>query len=125
VTGSRDLAQPGQRVVVVGPCASGKTTLAIRLRECGIDARVCGQEHSAIRNLWLRMEPDILVALALDLETLRERRSPRWPKRLYDVQMERLRDAYAAANVVIDTSSTSPDDMVARVLALMAPGTVN
>ena len=118
---NRDPATPAQRIVVVGPCASGKTTLAGRLRELGFDARVCGQEHTEIHNLWLSLEPDVLVALTLDLATLRARRSPSWPERLYHVQQERLRDAYAAADVVIDTASTPLDDVVARVLALVTP----
>jgi shikimate kinase len=125
VTAIRDTGKPAQRIVVVGPCASGKTTLASRLCELGLDVRVCGQEHSEIHNLWLKLEADVLVALTLDLATLRARRSPTWPERLYDVQQERLRDAYAAADVVIDTASTPLDDVVARVLDAMAPGSVN
>jgi hypothetical protein len=125
VPGSRDMETPRQRIVVVGPCASGKTTLASRLRELGLDVRVCGQEHSEIHNLWLKLEPDVLIALTLDLATLRARRSPAWPERLYDAQQERLRDAYAAADLVIDTASTPLDDVVARVLDAMAPGSVN
>ena len=108
------------RVVLVGPCASGKSTLAARLAAAGIDARVCGQEHSAIRDLWRKMHPDLLVALDVDLETLRERRSPTWPERLYEVQRARLAGAFAAADLVIDTAATDPDDTAAQVVALVA-----
>ena len=108
------------RVVLVGPCASGKSTLATRLAAVGIDARVCGQEHSAIRDLWKRMQPDLLVALDVDLETLRERRSPTWPERLYEVQRARLAGAFAAADLVIDTAATDPDETAAQVVALIA-----
>ncbi len=111
----RSRAQP--RIVVVGPCASGKSTLAGQLRALGHDVRVSGQEHSSIHNLWQKLDHDVLVALEIDLETLRARRSESWPQAIYDLQQERLRGAYDAADVVIDTASTPPDQVLAQVLA--------
>jgi broad-specificity NMP kinase len=110
------------RIVVVGPCASGKSTLANQLRELGHDVRVSGQEHSSIRNLWQKIEHDLLVALETDLDTVRARRSPSWPEDIYQRQQERLRDAYAAADVVIDTAVASPDEVVRQVLDLIGGG---
>jgi GTPase SAR1 family protein len=110
----------GPRVVVVGPCASGKTTLVENLKSVGVDARVSGQEHSAIRNLWQRLEPDVLIALDLDLETLRERRYPTWSAGLYDVQHRRLEEAFEAADVTIDTSETPEEDVLEVALAVIA-----
>jgi len=55
-----------RRVVVVGPCASGKSSLVAALAALGYDARVCGQEHSIIRELWRHSAPDVLIALAVD-----------------------------------------------------------
>lgn len=108
------------RVVVVGPCASGKTTLVESLRAAGVDARVSGQEHSAVRDLWQRLDPDVLIVLDLDLATLRDRRQPTWPAVLYDVQHERLRGAFAAASAVIDTSRASPAEVLGTALAAIA-----
>lgn len=110
----RDGSRP--RIVVVGPCASGKSTLANQLRELGHDVRVSGQEHSSIRNLWRKIDHDVLVALEIDLDTVRARRSPSWPEDVYQRQQERLRDAYAAADIVIDTATASPDEAVRLVL---------
>lgn len=107
------------RVVVVGPCASGKSTLVESLRAAGIDAHVSGQEHSAIRDLWRRLDPDLLVFLDVDLGTIRERRSPHWPEQLYQVQHSRLHGARETADLVIDTAVTSAGDTSARVLALI------
>jgi shikimate kinase len=111
----RSRAQP--RIVVVGPCASGKSTLAGQLRELGHDVRVSGQEHSSIHNLWQKLDHDLLIALEIDLETLRARRSESWPQAIYDRQQERLQGAYDVADVIIDTANTPPDEVVAQVLA--------
>ncbi|HEX5503007.1 MAG TPA: hypothetical protein VFW96_10315, partial [Thermomicrobiales bacterium] len=51
-------ARAGPRVVVVGPCAAGKTTLVARLRARGHDAAVCAQEHSGVPYLWQLTRPD-------------------------------------------------------------------
>jgi len=121
---STDDSQPpdraGPRVVVVGPCASGKTTLVENLRAAGVDARVSGQEHSAIRDLWRRLEPDVLIALDLDLATLRDRRQSTWPASLYEVQHARLREAFEMADAVIDTSRASAEDVLGMALAVIA-----
>ncbi len=109
-----------RRIVVVGPCASGKSTLTNRLRDLGFDARVCGQEHSAIRHLWSRLRPDLLIALDVDLRTLRRRRHPSWPECLYRVQRGRLEYAFRSANLSIDSSTVSAEGAVQQVLAWIA-----
>lgn len=92
-----------RRIVVVGPCASGKSTLARALTDAGYDAKVCGQEHSGVRDLWRRLNGDVLVALDLDIATLRARRGESWPAELLARQHERLAGAYAAADLVLDS----------------------
>ncbi len=109
-----------RRIVVVGPCASGKSTLTHHLRDLGFDARVCGQEHSAIRHLWKRLQPELLIALDVDLRTLRRRRHPSWPERLYRVQRERLEFAFRSADLSIDSSAVSATSAVDQVLAWIA-----
>lgn len=105
-----------RRIVVVGPCASGKTTLMNHLRDLGFDAKVCGQEHSAIQHLWKRLQPDLLVALDVDLGTLRERRHPAWSERLYQTQQQRLQSAFRSADLSIDSTSASAERVVETVL---------
>lgn len=102
-------------IVLVGPCASGKTTLARELAKSGIPVRICGQEHSSIRELWRTLDPDILVALVIDLPTLRARRHEHWPEHLYSVQRRRLASAVATADLVIDTTRVSPAQAAAMV----------
>ena len=114
-----------RRIVIVGPCASGKTTLADTLRARGLDASVCGQEHSDIPTLWNHTRPDIVIGLTVSLAALRERRGADWPDALYRRQLERLSNAFAIADLLIDTTTTGPDAAVetgiARVLSRPGP----
>lgn len=114
----------GPRVVVVGSCASGKSTLVEALRANGVNASVCAQEHSAIPKLWNHTEPDLLVLLHVDLETIRARRSPNWPEQIYVEQQKRLANARLAADVVIDSRSTSIDASTEVVLETLRSRTV-
>ena len=112
------------RVVVVGPCASGKSTLVEGLRRLGFEATACGQEHSEIPTLWRHTDPDVVVALEVDLATIRERRGvTEWPGWLYDAQRRRLRQAEAAAAIHIDTTLVDAEaalDLVAAHLGKRA-----
>ena len=109
-----------RRIVVVGPCASGKTTLVTRLQALGYDALVSGQEHSAVRDLWRRTGPDVVIALDVDLATIRRRRSPEWPEQIYRAQRLRLERAFAAANLIIDTNAHDEDAVAGLVMAWLA-----
>ena len=101
------------RVVVVGPCASGKSTLVRGLRALGYEASVCGQEHSEIPTLWRHASPDVLIALDVDLATVRRRRGADWPERLHLVQKRRLAGAMAAADLVLDSSALDAEALLA------------
>lgn len=110
----------GRRIVVVGPCASGKSTLARALIEAGYDAKVCGQEHSCVPDLWRRLDGDVLIALDLDIETLRARRGKSWPAELLSRQHERLAGAYAAADLVLDSASHDQRSVFNAVMRLLS-----
>lgn len=109
------------RVAIVGPCASGKSTLAEGLAARGIDAYAVGQEHSIIANLWSRRGPDRLILLDVSLDRLRARRaSPTWPCWIYELQLERLSDARTHADLVVDTSAIAREAVVERVAEYLA-----
>lgn len=93
------------RVVVVGHCGAGKSTLVAGLREHGIDAVTSAQEHSIVADLWRRRGADLLVYLDIDLDTIRRRRGNHWPESIYRVQEARLAGAREAADIVIDTAA--------------------
>lgn len=109
-----------RRIAVVGPCASGKTTLVDALVARGYQAYAVGQEHSVIRDLWKRRGPDLLIALDLDLEVVRQRRSPTWPAEIYAVQHERLKPAFEAADLLIDTGEHDIESTIGMALDLLA-----
>ena len=110
---------PAPRVVVVGPCASGKSTLVAALRAHGYDASVSAQEHSVVPRLWQRSDPDVLIALVVNIDAVRKRRDATWPGWLHDVQEVRLADAQDAADLVIDTSDLGADDVAERAIQFL------
>ncbi len=106
-----------RRVVVIGPCASGKTSLSNRLQRLGYDAHACGQEHSDIPTLWEHQRPDIVIGLTIDLPTLRARRhSASWSDRLYSRQLDRLRSGFARADLVVGCDDIDQDAVLATVV---------
>ncbi len=62
-------------LVVVGPCAAGKTTLVTGLRAQGFAAaRLVAQEHSGVRDLWARRgRPQALIYLDAQPATMNRR----------------------------------------------------
>ena len=108
-----------RKIVVVGPCAAGKTTLVTALRALGYDARVSGQEHSAIPTLWQLSHPDVLIVLDVDIAAVRDRRGGQWPEWLHDLQVQRLDAASRAADLSIDTSALRAQAVVDRVVAYL------
>jgi adenylate kinase family enzyme len=100
------------KIVVVGGCGSGKTTVASLLRDAGHEAWVVGQEHSAIADLWRRKDPEAVVFLDVSLETVRNRRGEHWPEWLYHRQVDRLKSARSAADVIVDTGSLGVEETI-------------
>ena len=104
---------------MVGPCAAGKSTLVAALRALGYDAHVSGQEHSEIATLWRHSDPDVLIALDVDITAVRDRRDGSWPEWLHDRQVQRLTNASRAAHLAIDTTTLSAQSVVDRVIAYL------
>ena len=110
----------GPRVVIVGPCAAGKTTLVSRLHALGFDAHACAQEHSGVPYLWQLSEPDLLVFLDADRATIGARRGYEWPAPLNDAQQARLAHARAHADLYLDSGPLTPDEVAARAADFIA-----
>jgi ATPase subunit of ABC transporter with duplicated ATPase domains len=115
----RAAATESRKIVVVGPCAAGKSTLVSALRTRGYDAHVSGQEHSEIATLWQHSQPDVLIALAAEISAVRDRRGDSWPEWLHDLQVRRLAAALRAADLAIDTTRLSTQAVLARVIAYL------
>ena len=110
------------RVKVVGPCASGKSALAARLRELGFDARSAAQDHSYVPDMWRRLEPpDILIYLDVSLGVARERGriGAGWSQAYLDEQKHRLRHARAHCELYLNTDGMCEEEVVDQVLAFL------
>lgn len=112
------------RIMLVGPCAAGKSTLAAALQARGYDAHGCAQEHSTVPHLWALSEPDLLIYLSVGLAAIRRRRAdPSWPAFIYVEQQQRLAHALAHCDLYIDTAPRDPAGVLAVALAGIAAAT--
>lgn len=113
----RDGQPEGQRVVVVGPDAAGKTTLVRQLQALGYNARSCAQEHSYVPDMWrVLARPDFLVFLDARLETIAQRRFIDWGQERLDRLAERLAHARRHCDLYLPTDGLSPDEVSERVV---------
>lgn len=107
---------PLQRIVVVGPCASGKSFLAEALRENGYNAHASAQEHSYVQTMWLMTNPSHLIYLDADLNAIRKRRTISWGQDYLDEENKRLAYARESADIIIDTAQLAPADVLKQAL---------
>jgi hypothetical protein len=107
-------------VIVVGPCAAGKSSLVARLRAAGVRARSVSQEHSYVPYMWLRHSPDVLIYLDLHLETARRRRRPTWTQRMLDDQHHRLAHARTYCHLYLPTDHLGPEQVAHEALQFLA-----
>jgi deoxyadenosine/deoxycytidine kinase len=109
------------RIVVVGPCAAGKSTLVANLRPRGHDIRSCVQEHSYMPDLWERFsKADVLIYLDAELPTIarRQRRSD-WTQERLDVQRERLAHAREHCDFYLATDNLAREEVAECVEAFL------
>ena len=104
------------RVAVTGVCASGKTTLVHNLRHENVDAYNVAQEHSLVKTLWNKKNPDLLVMLDATLPIIKLRRSVPWGEERLVAQHERLKNAKENANIFIQTDQLSKEEVTGQVL---------
>lgn len=101
----------------VGPCASGKSTITSELEALGFQTRHIAQEHSYVKDMWLRLtKPDILIFLQASFPVTVKRRNLNWREKDYFEQQRRLAHAREHADLVIDTDNLSVDEVVQRIL---------
>ncbi|MBM3153293.1 MAG: hypothetical protein FJZ96_13995 [Chloroflexi bacterium] len=91
-------------VGLVGPCASGKSTIKSRLEEMGYRVRHIAQEHSYVPDMWQKItQPDILVFLDASYPVTCARRNLDWSEADYAEQQRRLAHARAHADLYLLT----------------------
>lgn len=107
-------AYPISPLVLIGVCASGKSTLAQELEVLGVKARAVAQEHSQVHDLYRRSGHWVVVLVA-NWDTVHRRRQLSWDLDFYRAEWERISDARKAAALIVHTDWLSPVDVAARV----------
>jgi len=93
-----------QRILVVGPCASGKSAVVEALRQQGYNAHSAAQEHSHVQTMWLMNNPTHLIFLEVNMANIRQRRSVSWGEDYLQEERRRLAHAREHADIIIDTN---------------------
>jgi deoxyadenosine/deoxycytidine kinase len=105
---------------VVGPCASGKSTLITGFNLENIRFRHIAQEHSYVAAMWQRLtNPDFLIFLDASYPVTLQRRNLNWTMDEYQEQHRRLSHARIHADCYILTDDLSPVDVRNRVLEFL------
>ncbi len=106
---------------IVGPCSSGKTTLAKRLREADYTVKEIMQEHAAAPDMWQRItDPDVLIYLDVDPAEAAEREGLERPSSWWRAEREvRLAHARQHCDLYIDTTGLRPREVYARARAFL------
>jgi deoxyadenosine/deoxycytidine kinase len=108
-----EISRACPRIVVVGPCAAGKSTLVANLRPKGYDIRSCVQEHSYMPDLWKRFsKADVLIYLDAQLPTIaRRQQRGDWTQERLDVQRGRLAHARDHCDLYLATDSLTSGEV--------------
>lgn len=107
--------QQNPLIVIVGVCASGKSTLARGLKALGYNVRTFAQEHSVSGRLWQRLDPDFLIFLECSYETIRRRKRISWGVDRYRRQQALLANARSWADLIVLTDGFSCAELVSYV----------
>ncbi len=105
-------------IAIVGPCASGKSSLARGLGEHGIRARQVVQEHSYVQEMWqVIAKPNYLIYLEASFQTCSRRKHLNWQQRDYDEQLARLAHARQSCDLLVQTDDLSEAAVLEEVLS--------
>ena len=110
---------PLRRIVVVGPCASGKSLLVNTLREHGYNAHASAQEHSYVPTMWMMTNPSHLIYLDVDLPSILQRRRVAWGQAYLDEENVRLANARQSADLIIDTAGLAPEEVIKKAMQFL------
>lgn len=103
-------------ILIVGICASGKTSVVKRLQRLGLNAKVCAQEHSCVKSLWTKLKPDVLIFLDCNYETIKRRRNVQWGVKRIETQKERLKDALDNCDLYLKTDYLTLKETIDKII---------
>jgi adenylate kinase family enzyme len=104
------------KIGLVGTCTSGKTTIAELLSADGYEVRHIAQEHSYVKDMWLRItKPDYLIYLEVSYENTLQRRNLNWRRSDFEEQLTRLSHAREHADLIINTDSKSAQQVYQEI----------
>jgi len=103
-------------ILIVGICASGKSSVVERLKDLGFNAKTCAQEHSYSKSLWTRLNPDVLVVLDCSYETIKERRNVGWGVERIKIQKERLQGALQNCDLYLKTDNLTIEETIEKII---------
>jgi cytidylate kinase len=110
-------SSPDLLIGIVGPCASGKSTLIEGLSRQGYRVRHIAQEHSYVKDMWQQLtNPDILIFLDASYSTTCERRKIDWSEADWQEQQRRLGHAKEHADLYLETDSLTAGEVLHKVL---------
>jgi shikimate kinase len=105
------------RIVIVGPCGAGKSTLADGLCSHQYNARQITQEHSFVPNMWqLISKPDIMIYLDASFEACSRRKQLDWEPKDHAEQLRRLAHARQHCDIYVSTDDLTPEGILQTVL---------
>jgi guanylate kinase len=108
------------RIGIVGPCGSGKSTLVKRLKRKGFSASHIAQEHSYVKDMWLRLtNPDILIFLQASYPVTCQRRNLKWTEDEYQEQLRRLSHARQHTDLYLETDDLTTNQVFEHVLQFL------
>lgn len=106
-----------ETIAIVGPCGSGKSSLAQGLAERGYSARQIAQEHSYVPEMWqVITNPDILIYLEASFQACTKRKGFNWKEGEYQEQLKRLQHAHQNCQILIDTTELDRQAVVQAVV---------
>lgn len=110
-------------IAIVGPCASGKSSLARKLQQAGYRARQIAQEHSYVPDMWQTLsQPEVLIFLDASYEICTERKNLSWTTEEYQTQRQRLEHALENNDIYINTDELSEKEVFKKARQLLDGG---
>lgn len=107
-------------IAVVGPCAAGKSSLVKGLKARGYNARCVAQDHSYVPDMWRRItNPDLLIYLDVELNTIVQRRRVSWGGRYLNDERHRLRHARQHCDLYLRTDALTEEEVLRQVLSFL------